>query len=90
MLSFDRVHWVDAFGMLGDAKINRNRKQYLWGTCEEIESAEFERVWTEARASPTWPQQVATAQMGRMGAVPVWLTIKPLWAGWRPFGPDYR
>ena len=27
MLSYDRVHWVDEFGILGDAMINRNRKQ---------------------------------------------------------------
>jgi hypothetical protein len=80
MLSYDRVHWIDKFGMLGDAKINRNRKQGPWGRSEEIESTEFERIWRAARASPTWQQQVATAQMGRMGPVPVWLTIK----GWRP------
>ena len=80
LLSYDRVHWVDEFGMLGDAKINRNRKSGPWGRSEEIEYDEFERVWTSARASPTWPQQVATAQMGRLGAVPVWLTIK----SWRP------
>jgi hypothetical protein len=80
MLSYDRVHWVDEFGMLGDAKINRNRKRGLWGHSEEIESAEFGRVWSAARASPIWPRQVATAQMSQMGAVPVWFTIK----GWRP------
>src|SRR5262249_8243358 len=73
MLSYDRVHWIDVFGTLADAKINRNRKQGPWGRSEEVEPAEFERVWTAARASPTWPQQVATAQMGRKGAVPVWL-----------------
>jgi hypothetical protein len=80
MLSYDRVHWVDDFGMLGDAKINRNRKRGPWGQSEEIEPAEFERAWKAARASPLWPQQVGTAQMARMGSVPVWLTIK----GWRP------
>ena len=80
MLSYDGVHWVDDLGMLGDAQINRNRKSGVWGQSVEIESAEFERVWKAARASPTWRQQVATAQMERMGTVPVWLTIK----GWRP------
>jgi hypothetical protein len=80
ILSYDRVHWIDEFGMLGAAKINRNRKKGLWGQSEEIEPAEFERIWSAARASPMWSQQVATAKMGRMGAVPVWLTIK----GWRP------
>jgi hypothetical protein len=80
MLCYDRIHWVDDFGMLGDAKINRNRMNGPWGKSAEIKSAEFERVWTAARASPMWQQQVVTAQMGRMGAVPVWFTIK----GWRP------
>lgn len=80
MLSYDRAHWVDDFGTLGDARINRNRKQGLWGQFEEIEAAEFERVWTVARTSSLWTQQVARAQMGRAGAVPIWLTIR----GWRP------
>jgi hypothetical protein len=80
MLTYDRVHWVDDFGMLGDAQINRNRKQGTWGQSEEIEAAEFDRIWTAARASPLWQRQVATAQMAWMGAVPVWLTIR----GWHP------
>jgi hypothetical protein len=80
MLCYDRVHWVDDFGMLGDAKINRNRKEGPWGKSEEIEPAEFERIWMAARSSPTWLQQVATAQMGHKGSEPVWFTIQ----GWRP------
>ena len=83
MLSYDRAHWVDDFGMLGDARINRNRKRGLWGKSEEIEAAEFERVWTAARASPMWLQQVATARTARMGAVPIWLIIRP-WPTARP------
>ncbi len=80
LLCYDRGHWVDNFGMLGDARLNRNCKCGRWGQSEEIKADEFERVWNAAQASPLWRQQVATAQMGRMGAVPVWLTIK----GWRP------
>ena len=80
LLSYDRVHWVDDFGMLSDAKINRNRKVGPWGSSEEIEAAEFGRVWSAARASQMWSQQMATAQMASMGVVPTWLTIK----GWRP------
>jgi hypothetical protein len=80
MLSYDRSHWVDEFGMLADARINRNRKQGLWGRCQEIKAAEFERVWALARSTPIWPQQVAAARMSKCGAVPVWFTIK----GWRP------
>jgi hypothetical protein len=80
LLSYDRTHWVDDFGMLGDARINRNRMHGPWGQCEEIEPGEFERVWTVARASPMWPRQVASAQMAQMGVVPVWFTVR----GWRP------
>jgi hypothetical protein len=80
MLSYDRGHWVDAFGMLAEGRINRNRRQWLWGQFEEIDARAFERVWVAARASRTWHQQVETAQMARMGAVPVWFTIR----GWRP------
>jgi hypothetical protein len=76
MLNYDRVHWVDDFGMLADAKINRNRKEGPRGRSEEIEPAEFEPFWTAALASLLWQWQVATAQMARMGAVPVWFTIK--------------
>jgi hypothetical protein len=80
MLSYDRTHWVDDFGELGGARINRNRKHGPWGQSEEIDTAEFERAWNVARMSPLWDQQVAKAQMDRMGAVPIWLTIR----GWRP------
>jgi hypothetical protein len=86
MLSYDRVHWVDAFGMLGDAQINRNHKDGPWGQSQEIEAADFERVWSVARASPIRRQQVVTAQMGQLGAVPLWLTIR----GWRPTGSNRR
>lgn len=80
ILSFDRVHWVDEFGMLADAQINRNRKTGIWGTSIEISAAEFERVWQKARRSSLWIQQKATAKMAQLGAVPIWLTSK----GWRP------
>lgn len=80
MLSFDRAHWVDDFGILGDAQINRNRKKGRWGQSQEINADKFEQVWAAARASPIWKQQAASAQMGQMGAVPIWLTIR----GWRP------
>jgi hypothetical protein len=80
LLSYDRDHWVDDFGMLSDARNNRNCKRGPWGQSGEIEAAEFERVWAAARVSTLWPRQVATAQMARLGIEPIWLTIR----GWRP------
>lgn len=80
MLSYDQTHWVDGFSMLGDARMNRNHKRGRWGQSEEIESAEFEHVWTAARSADLWPQQVAAARMKEWGAIPAWLTVK----GWYP------
>ncbi len=75
MLSYDRVHWVDDFGILGDMRINRNCKVGSWGRSEEIEPGEFERVWDQARSSPLWNEQVARAQMSKRGDIPIWFTI---------------
>jgi hypothetical protein len=80
MLCYDRSHWVDDFGMLANARINRNRKQGPWGLSEEITGVEFEHVWSSARRSPLWRRQKATALMSQQGKVPTWLTIR----GWRP------
>jgi len=44
LLSYDPKHWVDQFGMLADAQINRNRKTGPWGQSEDIHAAEFEEV----------------------------------------------
>lgn len=73
-LSYDRVHWIDEFGMLGSARMNRNVKQGLWGQSVEIEGAEFEQVWNTARASTIWPQQVEKAWMSSWGTNPLFLT----------------
>src|SRR5262249_48260948 len=86
MLSYDRKHWCDDFGELGDARINRNRRHYPWGRSYEITPAEFEHLWTAARRSPMWRRQRATALMSRMGEVPVWFTI----TGWQPSLPKKR
>lgn len=80
MLSYDRHHWVDEFGELGAARLNRNRKYGTWGRSHEIPRAEFERIWKRARCSKTWERQRAAAQMDRFGTIPVWLTIR----SWRP------
>jgi hypothetical protein len=84
LLSYDRSHWVDDFGMLADGRLNRTCKQGPWGRSREIAADEFERIWTAARSSPIWQQQVATAQMARLaklGVIPIWLL-----QGWRPGG----
>ena len=62
-LSYDRTHWVDDFGMIGHARINRNYVHGPWGLCEEVTVSEFEQIWNEARASSQWQQQLATARM---------------------------
>jgi hypothetical protein len=74
-LSYDRMHWIDRFGMLGDAGIKRNRKEGIWGRSTEIEADEFEEVWIAAQSSPAWERQVAAELMTRAGAVPVWFRI---------------
>jgi hypothetical protein len=77
-LSYDRSHWGDDFGTLGDGRINRNRQNTAWGRLFEIDAAEFEQVWASARSSPSWRRQVETEKMSSLGAVPIWLRIK-LW-----------
>jgi hypothetical protein len=57
LLCYDRVHWVDDFGMLADARLNRNRKGGRWGRFDEIEADKFEHAWKAARDSPLWRQQ---------------------------------
>jgi hypothetical protein len=57
LLCYDRVRWFDDFGMLADARLNRNRKGGRWGQFDEIEADEFECAWNAARDSPLWRQQ---------------------------------
>ncbi|WP_157131698.1 hypothetical protein [Piscinibacter gummiphilus] len=77
-LRYDRQHWVDAYGMLGDAKINRNRPAGSWGRSEEVSAQEFQAVWAAAEAGSLWPQQLKTSRSATMGNVPIWLT-RPGW-----------
>jgi hypothetical protein len=74
MLSYDRSHWVDNFGMLASRAMRKCRKE-PWGQAVEIAPAEFEQTWEIARQSPTWREQVATACMSRMATLPIWLTV---------------
>lgn len=75
VLSYDREPWVDAYGMLGEARVNRNRTALRWGKVEEIVAEEFERIWARALRHPLRKQQIASALMPRHGLVPVWLSI---------------
>jgi hypothetical protein len=72
-LRYDRQHWIDAFGMLADARFgpfpSRSRR---WRVLT-IEATEFEAEWKAASHSPQWPLQVASAKMAKWGLVPVWL-----------------
>jgi len=34
MLRYDRTHWIDSYGMLGDARISRNQLAGPWGKPE--------------------------------------------------------
>jgi hypothetical protein len=72
-LRYDRVHWVDDFGILADARYHPKRWEKWWGPSVVIDPSEFEVVWRAAESSPSWPIQVASARMARMGAVPIWL-----------------
>ena len=80
MLRYDRTHWVDSFGFLADARINRNRLTGPWGTSEEISAQEFQSIWTQAGNGSLWKQQLKASRSETMGEVPIWLA-RP---GWRP------
>ena len=72
-LRYDRTHWVDAFGMLVDARSGRRlRKSRRWQVVA-IETEEFEAAWKAAGNSKDWQLQVASASMSKFGPVPPWL-----------------
>ncbi len=74
-LSYDRTHWGDRFGILGDGRIKRPPQSTEFWESFEIEPAEFERVWQTALQSPLREQQVASSRMHEFGAEPIWLAI---------------
>jgi hypothetical protein len=80
MLRYDREHWVDGYGMLGDARINRNRLAGPWGKAEEVPKEEFQSLWVEAGTRSLWKRQVETSRSAEMGQRPIWLVQ----SGWRP------
>lgn len=75
VLRYDRWHWADAFGRLGDVWYSPQDWDRWWGPSEPITSTEFEQVWAAAETSPLRPLQLATAAMDRYGsdARPPWL-----------------
>lgn len=72
-LRYDREHWVDAFGMLADARFKQPLTLSRHWQILAIEGAEFETEWEAAGRSPQWPLQVASAAMAQQGPVPIWL-----------------
>ena len=76
MLAYDREHWVDDFGMLADAQINRNEKNTLFGLSKEISAEEFITVWNDARNSKQWELQKNSSHMNQMGKSPIWFSVK--------------
>lgn len=71
-LRYDRHHWADDFGWLADMKHSKKWESW-WGPSIEIDRAEFDDAWQAAIESSTWQEQIDTAQMSQLGAVPVWL-----------------
>jgi hypothetical protein len=72
-LRYDRVHWVDEFGMLADARYDERKWNKWWGPFVKISRQEFEDVWQAVERSPTLSLQLAGEKMSVLGAVPIWL-----------------
>lgn len=72
-LSYDRVHWVDELGMLGDMRYDEKKWTKWWGAALEITPEEFEAVWRSAEESPARPIQLRGEKTSEMGVTPVWL-----------------
>jgi hypothetical protein len=79
-LRYDRVHWIDTFGMLADFRFKQEDETLVecWGPVLTMTPEEFEQIWQAAESSPVRELQVSTAEMGKhgWGAQPVWLTLK--------------
>jgi hypothetical protein len=72
-LRYDRVHWVDGFGMLADGILRTEPEDDPQFVVHTTTKREFEKVWQAAGDSVEWQQQVATAQMKGWSASPPWL-----------------
>jgi len=80
LLRHDRTHWVDSYGILGDARVNRNKPVGPWGRSDEISALEFESVWEAAGKTDLWKLQLSTSRSAEMGQVPIWFAR----SGWQP------
>ena len=58
-LRYDREHWVDLFGELGEARHTQSFEtlQKLRSTLLEIDSVEFDAAWNKVARAPNQPQQ---------------------------------
>src|ERR1700681_4801769 len=54
LLCWDRTHWADGFGFLGDARLGKKKPRKSRWIVVAIDVVEFEEVWTNARASEDW------------------------------------
>ena len=72
-LRYDRAHWVDRLGSLGNMRYDRKKWEKWWGPSFEIEAAEFEEQWHLSESSPALSLQRSTALMADAGPVPIWL-----------------
>lgn len=61
-LRYHRHHWIDAFGLLADAKYDEEKWVKYWGPSEEIHLAEFERAWQLAGDTTTHQLQLGSRQ----------------------------
>lgn len=77
ILSYDRDHWIDEFGMLADGISDPTLKLPDWIEVCTIPRKQFETVWRQARSSSDWIEQQSNAQMAVVGFSPIWLRPAP-------------
>lgn len=70
-LRYDREHWVDSLGQLGDARqpTESHAEQSSQWTLLEIDSPEFESAWELAAHAPNQPQQYDASSWANVPAV---------------------
>jgi hypothetical protein len=71
-LRYDREHYVDEFGMLGNLRYTGRWKRW-WPQSESIEAGAFERIWADAAATAAASLQVLSTERASWPAKPPWL-----------------